>query len=66
MLSHLDIMNTQAEPVRRKTLYLAETLDTKLRIKAAMQRVSVNELINTVLEKELKDIDVEGLQQFVS
>jgi predicted HicB family RNase H-like nuclease len=59
-------MNTQAEPIRRKTLYLAESLDTKLRIRAAMQRVSVNELINTVLEKELKDIDVEGLQQFVS
>jgi predicted HicB family RNase H-like nuclease len=59
-------MNTQAEPVRRKTLYLSDSLDTKLRIKAAMQRVSVNELINTVLEGELKDVDVKGLQQFVS
>jgi predicted HicB family RNase H-like nuclease len=59
-------MNTPTEPVRRKTLYLSDSLDTKLRIKAAMQRVSVNELINTVLERDLKDVDVEGLQQFVS
>lgn len=54
-------MSTATVSTNRRTLYIPEDKDLKIRLIAALQKKSVNELINDILNEGLKAMSAEDL-----
>jgi hypothetical protein len=57
-------MNTAAVPTNRRTLYIPQEKDLKIRLLAALKKQSVNEFINEILNEALKNTGSEDIQVY--
>jgi hypothetical protein len=58
-------MSTSIASTIRRTVYLPEDLDLKLRVGAALKKQSVNELINQLLQDAFANLDTDAMRQYI-